>query len=129
VLLAALSDAELDAWLERLELRHFTSHTVTSKRALRKIILDVREAGWAIVDQEYELGFRSLSVPIRDRAGTVVAALNISCPSPRVSLGTMRTRFLPEALETAALVGSLVPEGFLRRRHELVATVTRSPRV
>jgi IclR family transcriptional regulator, pca regulon regulatory protein len=129
VLLAGLSDAELDEWLERLELKHFTSHTVTSKRALRKIILDVRGAGWAMVDQEYELGFRSLSVPIRDRAGTVVAALNISCPSPRVSLGTMRTRFLPEALETAAKVGSLVPEGFLRRRHELVGTVTRSPRV
>jgi IclR family pca regulon transcriptional regulator len=129
VLLAALSDAELDEWLERLELQHFTSYTVTSKRALRKIILDVREAGWAMVEQEYELGFRSLSVPIRDRAGTVVAALNISCPTARVSFETMRARFLPEALATAARVGSLVPEGFLRRRHELIGTVTRSPRV
>ena len=37
--------------------------------------------GWSIVDQEYEIGFRSVSVPVVDGAGKTVAALNVCCPS------------------------------------------------
>ncbi|MEO9174509.1 MAG: IclR family transcriptional regulator C-terminal domain-containing protein, partial [Gaiellales bacterium] len=75
----------------------------------------------SLVDQEYELGFRSLSVPVRDRAGKVVAALNLCCPSPRVSLEVMQDRFLPELSEAAAQLGALMPEGFIRRRRERLA--------
>jgi IclR family pca regulon transcriptional regulator len=119
VLLAALGDEALDRYLDQLEPTRFTNTTITAKHELRKVILDVREAGWSIVDQEYELGFRSLSVPIRDRADKVVAALNVCCPSPRVSVETMQGEFLPQAIETASRVGSLLPPGFVRANREL----------
>jgi IclR family pca regulon transcriptional regulator len=119
VLLAALPDEALERYLESLDATSFTSTTVTDRNALRAIILQTRETGWSIVDQEYELGFRSISVPVPDRSGKVVAALNLCCPSPRVSLETMRDGFLPELVDTAARIGSLVPEGFVRRRGEL----------
>jgi IclR family pca regulon transcriptional regulator len=119
VLLAALPDAAIDRYLAQVEPSPFTDATVTAKHELKRIILGVREDGWSIVDQEYELGFRSLSVPIRDRADTVVAALNVCCPSPRVSVELMRTEFLPQTLETAGRVGSLLPEGLMRPIREV----------
>jgi IclR family pca regulon transcriptional regulator len=119
VLLAALPDDALERYLESLDATSFTSTTVTDRDALRATILQTRASGWSIVDQEYELGFRSISVPVPDRSGKVVAALNLCCPSPRVSLETMRDDFLPELVDTAARIGSLVPEGFVRRRGEL----------
>jgi IclR family pca regulon transcriptional regulator len=122
VLLAALPDEALDRYLDALAPSRYTETTVTDAAELRAIVLRAREVGWSLVDQEYELGFRSLSVPVRDRAGKVVAALNLCCPSPRVSLEVMQERFLPELIETAAQLSALVPEGFIRRRRELERT-------
>jgi IclR family transcriptional regulator, pca regulon regulatory protein len=119
VLLAALPEEALDRYLASLTPARYTETTVTDVDELRAIILRAREVGWSLVDQEYELGFRSLSAPVRDRAGKVVAALNLCCPSPRVSLEVMRDQFVPQLIETAAQLGALVPEGFIRRRREL----------
>lgn len=115
VLLAGLSDDELDRWLARFRPQAYTSHTVTSKAQLRADVLEVREKGWSIVDQEYEIGFRSLSVPIRDQGGRVAAALNVCCPSPRVSLETMQERFLPATQRTAEQIGRSLLPGQYRR--------------
>ena len=43
-------------------------------------IRDVRRDGFALVEQELEVGLCSISVPIRDGAGLTVAALNVSMP-------------------------------------------------
>jgi len=119
VLLAALSDEELDRWLRDFRPIKYTDRTITSKSKLRADVLRVREAGWSIVDEEYEIGFRSLSVPIRDQGGTVVAALNICCPSARVSVERMREEFLPEALAAAEEIQRSLPEAYARRAPEL----------
>jgi IclR family transcriptional regulator, pca regulon regulatory protein len=101
VLLAAMPDAELDRWLDALNPVRYTDQTLTAKRKLRDSIIDTRKKGWSIVDQEYEIGFRSVSVPIVDGQGQTVAALNVCCPSPRVSLEDMRDRFIPQMQEAA----------------------------
>jgi IclR family pca regulon transcriptional regulator len=119
VLLAALADEELDRWLKELRPTKYTEHTVTSKRALREDVLAVRDAGWSVVDEEYEIGFRSLSVPIHDQGGAVVAALNVCCPSPRVSVETMREAFLPEVLAAAQQIQRSLPEEYGRRSRDL----------
>jgi IclR family pca regulon transcriptional regulator len=67
---------------------------VTSKVKLRSLIEETRTKGWAIVDQELEIGLRSISVPIRDHAGKVLAALNVACPSSRISPEEMGGRIL-----------------------------------
>jgi IclR family pca regulon transcriptional regulator len=124
VLLAALPDDALDQWLADFEPTRYTDRTVTSKSRLRERILTAREDGFALVDQEYEIGFRSLSVPIRDRAGKVVAALNITCPSPRVTVEDIESRFLPELREAATRLEASLPEEFTRRRRDLIRTAT-----
>jgi IclR family pca regulon transcriptional regulator len=118
VLLAALPDAELDRWLAALSPVKFTEHTVTSKRKLRDLILRTREAGWSIVDQEYEIGFASISVPILDGHGETIAALNVCCPTPRVSIDDMRERFLPEMLEAALRITDSLARIDLKRGRE-----------
>jgi len=100
VLLAQLSDEELDAYLERVELRPLTSRTVTAKGKLRELIAGVRRAQYAVVDQELEDGLRSIAVPVFAQ-GRMVAALNAGTPSARVPLKELTQRFLP-ALRAAA---------------------------
>ena len=52
--------------------------------------------GFSLVDQEAEIGFRSISVPLRRLDGRVVAALNVGVRSERCALATMRGVFLPK---------------------------------
>lgn len=111
VLLAALSDGELDQWLKQLKPVRYTEHTIVSKRKLRDEILRVRSDGYSIMDEEYEIGFRSLSVPIVDHLGRTVSALNICCPSPRVARDRMAEEFLPKALAAAEEIGKALPPG------------------
>jgi IclR family pca regulon transcriptional regulator len=67
----------------------------------------VRRNGYAIVDQELELGLRSMAVPIQSPSGKVVAALNTGTHAQRVSLQDLQTKFLPH-LRAAAQELSLV---------------------
>lgn len=101
VLLAALPEPQLLAYLEDMTLTKFTANTVTSKIQLRGVLDEVGRLGWSIVDQELEVGLRSLSVPIRDGSGQIVAALNVCCPSTRLSLEDMQTRILAVTLEAS----------------------------
>lgn len=106
VLLAALSEQQFLKYLDEAELTKFTPNTVTSKVKLRSAIEEVRIQGWSIVDQELEIGLRSISVPIRDAGGAVVAALNVPCPSSRISYDQMRTKVLTELLTASNRITS-----------------------
>ena len=85
VLLAWLDDEALDEFLEQADLRRLTARTVVTADALRRELRKVRAQGWALVDQELEEGLRSVAAPIRDRAGTVIAAVNVSAHASRTS--------------------------------------------
>jgi len=95
VLLAHLSPEELEAILPKIEFTRFTEKTITSVEKLRHALTIVRREGYAIVDQELELGLRSMAVPLINSAGRVVAAINVGAHGQRVSLQEMQTRFLP----------------------------------
>jgi IclR family transcriptional regulator, pca regulon regulatory protein len=110
VLLAALPPEELEERLSRIELHKYTQHTITSKAALRAAIEKVAADGYATVDEELEEGLRSAAVPIRDAAGSV-AALNISVHASRADMRTLRKRFVPKVLETAAEIESDIRGG------------------
>ena len=96
VLLAALPADQLKEYLAKAKLTKFTPNTVTSRAKLRGLIEETGAQGWSIVDQELEIGLRSISVPIRQRNGAVVAALNVACPSSRVTREDMHTKVLLE---------------------------------
>ncbi len=95
VLLAALPDSELDAYLARVPLKPYTERTITAADALKRELERVRDRGFSLVDQELELGLRSIAVPIRTAAGGVVAAMNISAQAARVTCPEMEVQFLP----------------------------------
>ena len=101
VLLAHLAPSERDDYFTRVKLVAHTSKTQIAPDKLRNDLDAVVSAGYAIVDQELELGLRSIAVPVRDLAGKVVAAMNISTQASRVSIAELERRFLPE-LEAGA---------------------------
>lgn len=104
VLLAGHDDRWLEAYLERVELRPLTRFTITDPARLRAELEEVRERGYAIVDQELEEGLRSLAAPVRDGSGRVVAAANVSAHAHRSSVEDVRRELLPALLEATARI-------------------------
>src|SRR5262249_42513035 len=102
VLLASLDDKALDRFFARVQPKKLTKHTVTDKSDLRKAVLKVREAGYAIVDQEVEIGFRSIAVPLKRLDGKTIAALNIGVHREHTPLKAMHASFFPK-LQTLAM--------------------------
>jgi IclR family pca regulon transcriptional regulator len=96
VLLAAQDDRELDKLLRQIKPEKLTTATVVDRAKLRHLIRKTRADGYSLVDQEVELGFHSISVPLRRLDGTVIASLNIGAQSNRVALDVMYSVFLPK---------------------------------
>lgn len=109
VLLSGLPDADCKRWLASLKPAKLTPHTVTDTRKLKKIIAEVGAQGHAFVEQELELGLCSLGVPVRNRAGKVAAALNLSLPWHPDARREAQTRLLPELCSTAAAIERCPP--------------------
>ncbi|ARC56650.1 Pca regulon regulatory protein [Frondihabitans sp. 762G35] len=110
VLLAGLTDEELDERLGRLRPTAFTPKTLTSPALVRDAVLLARRQGWALVDGELEAGLRSIAAPVRARDGRVLAAVNVST-STSTSLETMRERILPALLEVATTLSDSTKRG------------------
>ena len=106
VLLADLGAAQVDAVLEGVVIERRTDRTVVEPGALRRELDDVRRQGYALVDQELEDAVRSLAVPLRDRHGRAVAALNVGTHAGRVGLRELRATILPELQATAAAINA-----------------------
>lgn len=96
VLLAALPSAERTAWLARATFVARTSRTLTDPAELGSELDHVGAQRWSLVDGEFEPDLRSLAVPVRDRDGVVVAALNIATFSHAHSREDLLDRYLPE---------------------------------
>lgn len=104
VLLAQFSDTELDRWLKDVKLEAHTDKSITDSVELRKAILEVRQQGYAIVDQELDSGLRSLAVPSFDAHGQLIGAINISTNAARVELDTLLRQYLPMLQEKARVI-------------------------
>src|SRR6266567_9590646 len=104
VLLAALSEPELERYLAEATFEAFTSRTVTDPDRLRAIVREVARQGYAIVDQELEEGLRAIAAPIRGAADVGTAAINVSAHASRVSMAAMRSEILPALLGTVGQI-------------------------
>ncbi|MBT8768903.1 IclR family transcriptional regulator domain-containing protein [Metapseudomonas boanensis] len=101
ILLAALDDAALTDYLDHVDLQVKTSRTVHTREGLLASIEEIRRQGWVIIDQELEVGLRSVAVPVRDSAGQVLAALNVGTHVGRIGRQELESRFLPALLEAS----------------------------
>ena len=108
VLLAALAPSELEGALGRLGHTPLTSRTVTSPDRLRTVLDEVRQQGWALVDQELEDGLRSIAAPVRGADGTVVAAINVSSSTTTSTIEQMREVYRPPLLAAAAELSAVL---------------------
>jgi len=108
VLLASLPDAEARSILDRSERRKLTTHTITDLEALLEILRKIAEDGYATVDQELEIGLRSIAVPLRNSRGRVIAALNVGAQAARVGVDRMTSEFLPAMREVQSDIARLL---------------------
>jgi IclR family transcriptional regulator, pca regulon regulatory protein len=103
VLLAELATDDLgDALPARLE-RH-TEHTITSPADLAVALKQVRAQGWALVDQELEIGLRSVAAPLRDGSSRALAAMNISTQVTRTPVEQIHDQLVPDLVATAGRI-------------------------
>ncbi|AWT37539.1 transcriptional regulator [Deinococcus arenae] len=103
VLLAARPEAEARRALEATPLTAYTPHTLTTVDAALAAVARVREDGFALDDQERELGVRCVAVPVTGADGQVAAALSVSAPTSRLTPDEV-PRFLAAAQAAAARI-------------------------
>lgn len=108
VLVAALSDDEIDTWLARQTLIALTPHTITHRERLKLELLRTRANGYATVDQELELGLRTIAVPLKNFRGETVAAMNISAHASRMGMDQLVEQCLPALLHAQAGLRTLL---------------------
>jgi IclR family KDG regulon transcriptional repressor len=84
LLLAHLPPEQLERILAREGLKRFTDHTITDRSLLSKELESVRQYGFALDDEEHEIGVRCVAAAVRNNHGSTIAALSISMPSVRL---------------------------------------------
>jgi len=108
LMLSMREPAWLEKWLASHELKAYTSYTIASKDRLRIELARVRAQGWAISEQQLELNYRGIAVPLRDRHGDVVGALSVTMPMGHESSEEAAGRVLSVLRETAQAMRSLI---------------------
>jgi IclR family pca regulon transcriptional regulator len=125
VLLAALSDAELDAVLALPSRSGLPRYIGRTRQGLDEELTKVRARGWALADEELAPGVRSIAVPVRDGTGTVRAAMNVTVHAAETSTEKLLDQHLPRLLRAA---GDVSADWALwqSRPHEEVRTATET---
>lgn len=85
-----------------------TPHTITDPDKFRRHLSDIRDRGYAIDDEEIEIGLRCVGAPIRDHSGEVIASISLAGPSQRLTrerLTTYATRVIDTADTISARLG------------------------
>jgi IclR family pca regulon transcriptional regulator len=110
ILLGGLSREGFDQALRESNITKRTKRTVTSVPELKRIILREHDRGWSLINQEFEEGICSMSVPIVDRSGRITAALNVTASlnrkTPRKMISTVLPRLKQAALEINSLLST-----------------------
>lgn len=104
VLLSDMPAPELEKFLASATIERRTPKSIISRRQLATVIARAAENGFAAVDEELEIGLRSLAVPIRDRSGKIVAAINVSTQSARFSIEELERQALPHLRKAARAI-------------------------
>jgi IclR family pca regulon transcriptional regulator len=108
VLLGNLSEEELKEYFRKANLVPRTPRTVTDPEELRRIIRQVKSDGYCLVNQELEESLCSISVPVRNRKGNILCAINVGMPVGQVSRKEILSDYLPALKEAAAKAEQLL---------------------
>ena len=108
VLLAAMAPAQAGAWLARAQVEARTEFTIVDPARLQLELDRARAQGYAVVNQEMELGLRTIAVPLRNFRGETVAAMNVSVHASRMPLDEIVERCLPSLLKIQVELATLL---------------------
>ena len=82
--LSFMSEEEVEELINNTIFERFTEHSIVDKDTLRTSLLEIRERGYSIDDEEYVIGLICFGAPIFDYHGNPIAAVSVSCPKYRV---------------------------------------------
>jgi IclR family pca regulon transcriptional regulator len=109
VLLAGLPNDELERMLKKAgQLPKYTAKSITDPAEMLREIEAVRRQGWAMVDQELEMGLRSVAAPVVDCNGQPISALNIGTHASRWPIQKLTQEVVPLLRQTAAKISALL---------------------
>ena len=106
VLLAHSAPAVVERYLDDPGLRPLTPHTITDPERFRTVLAAIRHRGWALVNEEREIGLITVSAPVSDHRGAVVAAVSSSSSTGRSSPDHMAGHVVPLVVETAQRIST-----------------------
>ena len=100
-LLATYSDEALGAFMDRYRPRAFTSQTIVSKERLLEEVMRARSQGYALMEQQLQVGMRGIAIVVRDQDDVVAGALSLTMSISTRSAAQEVKRVLPQMQETA----------------------------
>ena len=95
ILLSAMSPTRVRQFLDQVGLTRLTPYTITNREAFLRELEQVREQGFALDNEECEIGHRCVSVPLYDYTGTVAAAISAFDSTERLTDQAIESRILP----------------------------------
>jgi DNA-binding IclR family transcriptional regulator len=109
-ILAFLEEHERRPILERIEFRSFTENAVADVHGFLAVLADTRARGYAVDDEEINLGTRCIAAPVFDFSERVVAAIGITGPSSRIS-GTGLQQHAEQVMAAASVLSGYLSIG------------------
>lgn len=109
ILLAALPDEEIIDFIKSQDIKKFTNHTLTDYSSILNEVLAARSQCYSVVNEELEIGLSSVSVPIRNKQGKFLAAINISSQPQKMDKKRLRDELLPSLQAAASKISEVLP--------------------
>jgi IclR family transcriptional regulator, KDG regulon repressor len=95
VQMAYMTDEELENYLPGKEMKRYTQRTVTDREELKKHLKVIAEQGYAIDDEEMDVGVKCVGAPIRDYTRRIIGAVSVSGPSMRFTDERLEKELIP----------------------------------
>ena len=99
--MAHMTEEELEELLGKSKFEQITPTTIASAEAMREELVKVREQGYALDDEELDLGVRCIAAPIRDYTRRIVGAISVSGPTMRVGNERIEKELVPMVKQSA----------------------------
>lgn len=109
VLMASLPDEEILKFIKSQKIKSFTDHTLMDYSSILNEILAARSQGFSLVNEELEIGLSSVSVPIINKQGKAIAAINISSQPQKMHRKRLKEELLPSLQQAASKISKVLP--------------------
>lgn len=101
VIAASMDDKHLRDYFKSENIKQYTPNTVCDQDEITRQLKRIVETGYAVDDEELEIGVKSIGAPIRDYTKRVIGAVSVAAPTMRFSAERMNTSLIPLIKEAA----------------------------